>query len=164
MFWNQERGFCMTAMKYEEIEIFKDIEFNPYTKARYKVSTFGRVISKKTGEELKPYIRSGYPTVMLHISAIKRKHFPLHRLVAITFLPNPFQFPQVNHKDQDKLNPHLNNLEWCTAKYNINYGVPFIGALLQCWTIIRSFCVWKQDLSIKARARQQESLVWIREI
>lgn len=101
----------MTAMKYEEIEIFKDIEFNPYTKARYKVSTFGRVISKKTGEELKPYIRSGYPTVMLHISAIKRKHFPLHRLVAITFLPNPFQFPQVNHKDQDKLNPHLNNLE-----------------------------------------------------
>lgn len=112
----------MTAMKYEEIEIFKDIEFNPYTKARYKVSTFGRVISKKTGKELKPYIRSGYPTVMLHISAIKRKHFPLHRLVAITFLPNPFQFPQVNHKDQDKLNPHLNNLEWCTAKYNINYG------------------------------------------
>ena len=120
MFWNQERGFCMTAMKYEEIEIFKDIEFNPYTKARYKVSTFGRVISKKTGEELKPYIRSGYPTVMLHISAIKRKHFPLE--------------------------------------------MPFIGALLQCWTIIRSFCVWKQDLSIKARARQQESLVWIREI
>ena len=104
-----------------EIEIFEDMPINGYTKILYKISTFGRVINKITGKELSPYPRSGYPTVCLAVSPGVCKHFRVHRLVAITFLPNPLNLPQVNHKDQDKFNPHLSNLEWCTAKYNINY-------------------------------------------
>lgn len=105
-----------------EIEIFQDVPINGYTKILYKISTFGRVINKITGKELATYPRSGYPTVCLAVSPGVCKHFRVHRLVAITFLPNPQNLPQVNHKDQDKFNSHLSNLEWCTAKYNINYG------------------------------------------
>lgn len=46
----------------------------------------------------------------------------LHRLVATLFIPNPFNFPEVNHKDEDIQNPCANNLEWCDHVYNINYG------------------------------------------
>lgn len=46
----------------------------------------------------------------------------VHRLVAQTWIPNPENLPEVNHKDEDKLNNCVENLEWCTREYNINYG------------------------------------------
>ena len=46
----------------------------------------------------------------------------LHRVVAEAFLPNPHGYPQINHKDEDLTNCAVDNLEWCTAKYNANYG------------------------------------------
>ncbi len=52
----------------------------------------------------------------------KRERFYVHRLVAQTFLENPNNYPMINHKDENKLNNCVENLEFCTAKYNVNYG------------------------------------------
>lgn len=52
----------------------------------------------------------------------------VHRLVALAFIPNPDNLPVVNHKDENKQNPKLDNLEWCTNDYNINYGTAIARA------------------------------------
>lgn len=74
------------------------------------------------GKIYKPTIcTNGY--LELHASMYgKRKVFLIHRLVAQYFIPNPNNFPEVNHKDEDVTNNSVDNLEWCTAKYNCNYG------------------------------------------
>ena len=74
------------------------------------------------GSGIKPYInKQGYRTVVLH-NIGKHKMCRICRLVAEAFIPNPQNLPQVNHKDENKTNNCLQNLEWCDAKYNINYG------------------------------------------
>lgn len=50
------------------------------------------------------------------------KHFLVHRLVAKAFIPNPHHLPEVNHKDENPKNNHVDNLEWCSRRYNCNYG------------------------------------------
>lgn len=90
---------------------------------KYQVSSEGRVWSVKGQKYLNGTIAtSGY--VYIHMTAEngKRKKERLHRLVAIAFLDNPNNYPQVNHKDENKLNNAVSNLEWCSAKYNCNYG------------------------------------------
>ena len=89
----------------------------------YEVSNFGNVRNIKTGKILKPgKIQSGYLLVSLCKNG-KTKKFLVHRLVAITFLPNPENLPEVNHKDENKENNSLQNLEWCDRKYNIQYSL-----------------------------------------
>ncbi len=63
----------------------------------------------------------GYQRVMLSKNG-KKENARVHRLVAEEFIPNPNNYPQINHKDENKTNNHVSNLEWCNEKYNINYG------------------------------------------
>lgn len=65
--------------------------------------------------------KAGYCYVVFSVKG-NRKTVKIHRLVANAFIPNPNNFPMVNHKDENKLNNHADNLEWCTPKYNSNYG------------------------------------------
>lgn len=75
------------------------------------------------GKDLKPSLyKNGYLRIELTDMDGNRKKHPVHKLVALAFIPNPNNYPQVNHKDEDKTNNSVSNLEWCTAKYNINYG------------------------------------------
>ena len=92
--------------------------------SQYQVSDQGRVKSLKFGKEriLKPLRNTfGYLFVFLCKNG-EKKEYKVHRLVAKTFIPNPDNLPQVNHKDEDKDNNSVQNLEWCDSKYNNNYG------------------------------------------
>lgn len=93
----------------------------------YEVSNFGRVRCtnyNKTGKtrilKLKTHPYSGYVSVLFRFG--KNKYPKVHRLVALAFLPNPNNYPEVNHIDEDKNNNCVWNLEWCTSKHNANWG------------------------------------------
>lgn len=73
------------------------------------------------GTEKKPSFDGKYLFVVLSKEG-KRKQVTVHRLVAEAFIPNPQGLPCVNHKDENKKNNVVDNLEWCTNKYNSNYG------------------------------------------
>ena len=90
----------------------------------YGVSRDGRVYSYKSNKELIPSLKyHGYLQVQVYLPMDKRpKWRAIHRLVAETFIPNPHGLPQVNHKDENKQNNRVENLEWCTQKYNIEYS------------------------------------------
>jgi YD repeat-containing protein len=93
----------------------------------YMISNLGRVKSLdygRTGKEriLKlGYNGEGYLKVELWNEKGKTQ-FAVHKLVALVFIPNPDNLPEVNHKDENKENNCVDNLEWCTKSYNINYG------------------------------------------
>lgn len=95
----------------------------------YTITDDGHVFSlnyNNTGKkvELKRFVDNrGYYAVNLSMGARGKKRLvEIHRLVAEHFLPNPDNLPQVNHKDANKLNPDVNNLEWCTQSHNINHA------------------------------------------
>lgn len=112
-------------------EIWKDIK---NYEGLYQVSNFGNVKSlerkikrlehtKKINEKLlkKVIDKTGYYIVGLSKNN-KNKKICVHRLVIEAFVPNINNLPCVNHKDENKLNNNLDNLEWCDYKYNNNYG------------------------------------------
>ena len=94
---------------------------------KYMVSNLGRFKSlnyRRTGKEkiLEGYPdKDGYLYVQLWKDG-KVKNCRINRLVAQAFLENPQNLPEVNHKDEDKTNNRVENLEWCTTQYNIKYG------------------------------------------
>lgn len=108
-------------------EIWKPV---PEFEGRYEVSTEGRVrswVNNYGNRRNEPKIlnprndRDGYSKVAL-CNKGKMNNFLVHRLVAMTFIQNPLNLPCINHKDEDKTNNRIDNLEWCDRKYNNNYG------------------------------------------
>ena len=88
----------------------------------YEVSNIGNVKNVRRNTLLKlSKTNDGYIQVSLYKNGI-RTGLRVHRLVAEAFLPNPDGLPLVNHKNEDKSDNSVENLEWCTAKYNTNYG------------------------------------------
>jgi len=107
-------------------EIWKDIEGY---EGEYMVSNLGNVKSLprmswnghvyfyKEGKVLAPRTATNYSRV-----GLSGKDYYIHRLAAQAFIPNPNNYPQINHKDENKRNNNIDNLEWCTQKYNNSYG------------------------------------------
>lgn len=88
----------------------------------YAITKDGKVWSYRSNKFLRPGKNSiGYYTVVLCKENKNKTHY-LHRLVAQTYLDNPENLPQVNHKDENKSNNNVSNLEWCTQRYNNKYG------------------------------------------
>lgn len=88
----------------------------------YEVSDRGRVRRVGSGSCLKQHEQNrGYKQVIISVHG-KTRLLLVHRLVAMAFLPNPDNLPQVNHLDECKTNNDAANLEWCTAKQNICHG------------------------------------------
>ena len=88
----------------------------------YGVTAEGDVYGYKRKKFLKPSTdKDGYLYVDLHKNG-KHKKFRIHRLVAEAYIPNIDNLPMINHKDENKANNCLQNLEWCDCKYNNNYG------------------------------------------
>lgn len=104
----------------------------------YEVDQFGRVFAVDRvvhvidngreydkplkGRQMKQSVHSqGYKTVSLTKDGHTKTMY-VHRVVAEAFIPNPNNYPFINHKDEDKTNNFVENLEWCTNEYNVNYG------------------------------------------
>jgi len=81
----------------------------------YNVSNFGNIKNTVTGQVLKNSVKAGYCNVSL-INENHKKTLKVHRLVALAFIDNPENKSDVNHKDKNKLNNKLMNLEWMTRK------------------------------------------------
>ena len=108
------------------MEIYKDIEGYE----GYQVSNHGNVKSlereckgkSRKDKILKPFNnKDGYLRVGLYKEGKLKNHY-VHRLVAEAFIENHNNFREINHRDEDKANNCVSNLEWCDRKYNINYG------------------------------------------
>lgn len=128
---NSKRWFDLTPLLNEE---FRDVE---EYKGLYQVSNYGRVkrLSKMVNTSIKnskfrclrekilKSLNNGknYLSVML-VKENNVKYCKVHRLVAEAFIPNPNNFPQVNHKDYNRENNRVYNLEWCTLQYNNEYS------------------------------------------
>ncbi len=118
----------------------------------YIISTSGKIKSLKYNKILKPNVKhDGYVTVVLSKNS-KTKAYRIHRLVAEAFIPDKTKFKsmpdedrstinlddlQINHKDENKANNCVENLEWCTKNYNINYGARSHKCMLSRGTSVK---------------------------
>lgn len=113
-------------------EVWKDIEGY---EGKYQISWYGRF---KALSQKRPHLgkfrvtkekickacfdkATGYYKHALYLDSKPVTHL-VHRMVAAAFLPNPFNLGYINHKDENKRNNHVENLEWCTNKYNLEYS------------------------------------------
>lgn len=98
-------------------EVRRAIDSHP----KYSITSDGRVINSRGNEKALKSLRNGYASVDLYDNGtrtIKR----VHRLVAEAFIPNPDNKPDINHKDGNKLNNSVSNLEWVTKSENMRHA------------------------------------------
>ena len=89
--------------------------------SKYYATEDGKIWSEKSHKFLSQSLRGEYLKVSLFVDG-EIKTESVHRLIAETFIPNPNNLPMVNHKDENKLNNNVDNLEWVSAETNCNYG------------------------------------------
>lgn len=131
-----KQDFTEEELKNEEWKDVGECKGYEQFKGLYEISSLGRLRSLdkwvnhssgngrclRKGKLLKQQLDSyGYLYVILRNHGLF-KVIKSHRAVALAFLPNSNNLPEVNHKDEDKMNNRVDNLEWCTSKYNVNYG------------------------------------------
>ena len=147
--------------------------FIPGTDNKYEITTEGQIISYlryPNGKVLKPHVsENGYLTTTIK-QAGKFKSYYIHRLVAQIFIPNPDNLPYVNHKSEDRTDNRAENLEWCTAEYNCNYGnhrenlikatLRFTGHPSRIAKLDKQGNLLKAYYSIKAAARDVAGDKW----
>ena len=107
------------------MENWKEIKDFP----SYEISDKGSVRRKDTGYVRKLQLVKGYYMILLPHKSGKNKMKTVHRLVAEAFVPNPNNYPEVNHLDLDKLNNDAANLEWCTREQNLAHARSLIPAM-----------------------------------
>lgn len=94
-----------------------EIEVTNRSGHKYSVDTNGIIVNETTGQILKGRIHNGY-----HLVCINQKYHPVHRFVAMAFIKRDKNRNFVNHKDGNKSNNHVDNLEWCTHQENMNHA------------------------------------------
>ena len=108
-------------MVEEKIITIKDIDYIVSSDGRvYSTNTCGR--AKYHQEILQRMNADGYMQITVGKTE-NRSQYRVHRIVAEAFIPNPDNLPEVNHKDNDRTNNRVENLEWCTHEYNIQYSI-----------------------------------------
>lgn len=110
------------ARDIDELSIKENFEYKTINNyPNYIITSDGRVWSKRKKKFLHNNMRGYYLSVSL-CNENGPKSYNIHRLVAETFIENPCRYTMVNHRDEDKTNNRVENLEWCTSEYNNNYG------------------------------------------
>ena len=105
----------------------------------YTIRLKGRILNKGTA-------LNGYQFVVLSKEG-KHKHATVHRLVAEAFIPNPDNLPEINHKDENKANNVVSNLEWCDRSYNVNYGTSLEKRSRKCFKCIEQLTLDGQHVA-----------------
>ena len=109
----------ISEIQVRDTETWKVI---PEFRDTYSVSNLGDVMNHRTNRILRPVQTGlGYVQVTLYDKGVHKK-IAVHRLVARAFIPNPNNYPEVNHLDSNRANNRADNLEWCTHKQNIHYA------------------------------------------
>ena len=145
------------SIKDVGLECWREIAGYP----KYFISNIGRVKSEKTKRGGSHIImkqqldKDGYRKICLCKGNVKRDFF-VHRLVAFAFVPNPLNYPVINHIDENKRNNNVYNLEWCTVQYNTLYnGINFkraefrkrpIKQISKCGAVIK---IWDSRVEIE---------------